>query len=360
MSNQRQGKTYLDTAELKGKAIIKGFALYDLGYYPGIVEDIDGKVKGELYLVPKSKLPDIDVYEAEGSLYKRKKVKAYVKESEEVEAYVYVYNKSVKGKKKIDFREQPWFQRISDFSRNYVWYACYGSNVNRERFMKYIRKCEDTTPPMEEEPMLIEHPIYFANKSGRWDNKGVAFLDISRKGICYGKRYLITLEQLEEIHIQEGPSERWYNKLVDLGSEDGIPIKTITHYPSDLEENMPSNSYLEVIRKGVQEAYPNLTKVDIEVYLFERFLKVGEMELLIFLRNQEHGVAIKKIAEGINRYVSKTTESICVLRDIGLIKQDSRSVRAGAAWKDEDAVYYTNAKKREVIDRVILDKGVQL
>lgn len=38
----------------------------------------------------------------------------------------------------------------------------------------------------------------------------------------------------------------------------------------------------------------------------------------------------------------------CVLRDIELIKQDGRSVRAGAVWKDEDAVYYTNTEKRTV------------
>ena len=39
---------------------------------------------------------------------------------------------------------------------NYVWYACYGSNINRERFMRYINWCSDTTPPMEDRPWEAE------------------------------------------------------------------------------------------------------------------------------------------------------------------------------------------------------------
>ena len=142
------------------------------------------------------------------------------------------------------------------------------------------------------------------------------------------------MKQFEEIHDQEGRNDRWYNESVDLGSEGGIPVKTITHYPYGLKENIPSSSYLEVIRKGIHVVYPKLTKIDIDVYLFERFLKVEEKKLLIFLRKQEHGVTIQKIAEGLNMCISKTIETICILRDVGLIRQDGRSVEAGAAWKD--------------------------
>lgn len=35
---------------------------------------------------------------------------------------------------------------------NYVWYACYGSNISKMRFMDYINRCRDTTPPVEDRP----------------------------------------------------------------------------------------------------------------------------------------------------------------------------------------------------------------
>jgi len=353
MSNYRQGRTYLDGADFKGKATLNGFALYDLGYYPGIVEDLDGRVKGELYSVSKSKLPQIDNYEAEGTLYKRKVVKINAENGEGVEAYVYVYNKSVEGRAKIDFKEQPWFQGIADISRNYVWYACYGSNINKERFMKYINQCTDKTPPKDEKPMIIEHPIYFANRSRRWSDKGVAFLDISRKGMCYGKRYLVTREQFEEIHDQEGNYKLWYNKSFDLGSDAGIPIKTITHAPRDLEENIPSSDYLKVIKTGIQATYPNLAEADIDAYLLERFLKKEEINLLTFLRSQEHGVTVQVIEEGLGMGISKTVESISILKETGIIRQDGRSITAGEPWNSADAVYYTIRDKREAIDKLI-------
>ncbi|MGH4139443.1 gamma-glutamylcyclotransferase family protein [Clostridium sp.] len=63
MSSHRKGHTYLDGAVFKGECTLKGFALYDLGYYPGIVEDIEERVKGELYAVQKDKLSEIDIYE---------------------------------------------------------------------------------------------------------------------------------------------------------------------------------------------------------------------------------------------------------------------------------------------------------
>ena len=59
----------------------------------------------------------------------------------------------------------------------YIWYACYGSNINRSRFMDYIEGCTDTTPPVEDRPFEFDHPVFFAGKSLRWGGKGKAFLD---------------------------------------------------------------------------------------------------------------------------------------------------------------------------------------
>lgn len=43
------------------------------GFWENINKSTGYSRKGELYAVPKDKLSEIDIYEAEGSLYKRKR-----------------------------------------------------------------------------------------------------------------------------------------------------------------------------------------------------------------------------------------------------------------------------------------------
>lgn len=364
MKNNRHKQSYLDNADYKGECTLDGYSLYDLGYYPGIVEDEDCKVKGELYAIPQNKLPEIDIYEAEGFLYNRTLVQVYSEKHELVEAYVYIYNQSVTGKSIVAFHNQPWFEGVTEVNRNYVWYACYGSNINKERFMKYINGdktrvgihkdgCRDKTPPVEEKPYILEHPIYFANHSGRWDNKGVAFLDIYKKGRCYGKMYLITKEQFKEIHQQEGQGSDWYNEIVNLGFEDGIPIQTITHTLRYYEDTIPSNAYLDVIKKGIQDTYPSLKEVDIDAYLIEKYLDKDKINILTYLRNQDHGVTIQKITDVLNKDIKSVISIINDLKGTELIKQDGRSIRVGIAWDSSEAVYYTMPDRRDVIDKVL-------
>lgn len=111
MSNYRKGHTYLSDARFLGECTLNGYALYDLGDYPGIVEGND-RVKGELYAISIEKLPDIDKYEEEATLYKRKMVQVVNKNHEIFDAFVYAYIKSVAGMIKIDYKDQPWFEGI--------------------------------------------------------------------------------------------------------------------------------------------------------------------------------------------------------------------------------------------------------
>lgn len=66
----------------------------------------------------------------------------------------------------------------------YVWYACYGSNINYDRFMKYINGderystsegCDDKSLPLEERQYIFEHPIYFAGESRIWGRRCCLF-----------------------------------------------------------------------------------------------------------------------------------------------------------------------------------------
>jgi len=146
-----------------------------------------------------------------------------------------------------------------------IWYACYGSNINFERFKYYIEGgiypvtgkdhkggCSDKTLPTENYPIFIPYELYFGNSSQWWDNSGVAFLDISKPSVIIGRAYLITDEQFKQIHKQEGTSSDWYDSVISLGIHKGYSIKTFTNN-FRREENRPSDTYLKVIAEGMHE-----------------------------------------------------------------------------------------------------------
>lgn len=163
---------------------------------------------------------------------------------------------------------------------NYIWYACYGSNLLRERFMLYITGgkcrfngkrydgCTDKSEPLEEKAISISYTLYFAKHSPSWSNCGVAFLmpEKDLEAATLGKAYKITEEQFDDVHRQEGKG--WYDKILDLGMVDGTLVKTFTHSvicPS----NKPSQEYFEVVSLGLKETYPQITDEQIKTYLLD-------------------------------------------------------------------------------------------
>ena len=104
--------------------------MYNLGCYPGIVRDDNSSIYGEVYEIKYSDLPRLDSLEGNGYLYNRSAVIIKHPNGTKKIAYTYVYANSVEGKEKINF--------FSSNKDDYVWYACYGSNLCHERFMCYI------------------------------------------------------------------------------------------------------------------------------------------------------------------------------------------------------------------------------
>lgn len=156
-----------------------------------------------------------------------------------------------------------------------VWYASYGSNMNKNRFMYYIygghfnhkffKGSSKKIPPLQETTMIINYEIYFAKKSSLWNNKGVCFIhnefNKNFKTLC--KLYLINKDQFSDIHKQEG---EWYNLIINLGELQGYEIFTFTN-ENELEINAPSFDYLKVIIKGIKNSFKNYTNEDIYDYL---------------------------------------------------------------------------------------------
>jgi len=101
---------------------------------------------------------------------------------------------------------------------SYVWYAGYGSNLSRQRFLCYIeggkptygkstnRGCSDKSRPLDDRPYRIPYGLYFAIPEGgtatdNWCRGGVAFLnpcgECCENSWTLGRMWKITREQYD-------------------------------------------------------------------------------------------------------------------------------------------------------------------
>ncbi|HET7304759.1 MAG TPA: histone deacetylase [Segeticoccus sp.] len=149
-----------------------------------------------------------------------------------------------------------------------VWYASYGSNLHRERFLTYLcggrppgasrtyPGCTDCTPPAADVPVRWPGRLHFATRSPVWGG-GIAFADAlgdedAPTGTeVLGRAYLITAEQFDQVvHFENqgtcatdaactpllaavahgryacGPGA--YETLWHIGDRAGVPVVTFT------------------------------------------------------------------------------------------------------------------------------------
>lgn len=98
---------YLSGSGFIGEALLKDFALYDLGDYPGIVPLLGGSVKGEVFEIDEAAKKSIDELEEEGSLYIVRNVKVRLN-GEALDVLTYVYNMSIEKAEYVPEEKQPW------------------------------------------------------------------------------------------------------------------------------------------------------------------------------------------------------------------------------------------------------------
>lgn len=246
----------LKGCECLGKFILKDYALYDLGAYPGVVPEAGETTVGEVYEIREEDFEKLDAYEGNGILYIRRQLPVE-SSGRIIDAWVYVYQHST-GEKLL---REPWGCSDDDP----VWYAVYGSNLKKERFLCYLaggtcaengrsyKGCRVKTLPCGEDSDWFAGSMYFGNHSSSWGGKGVAFYDPQAAGRTYMRLYRITRSQFRDIRLQEGASDRWYGKIVTLGiHKDGIPVCTLTS-ESRNQETAPSEEYLNLIHRALVE-----------------------------------------------------------------------------------------------------------
>jgi len=76
------------------------------------------------------------------------------------------------------------------------------------------------------------------------------------------------------------------------------------------------------------------------------------ISVLSYLRSQAHGSTVNELGEGLGVGKSVVISAIKGLREWQLIKQDSRTIRAGLQWDADEAVYYTVPANRGKIDKI--------
>ena len=225
---------------------------------------------------------------------------------------------------------------------NYVWYACYGSNVNKNRFMAYIRNCSDSTPPVDDRPFVFEHSIYFAKSASCWQNGGKAFLDDTVSGSAYGRIYKITREQYEEVKRHEGTD---YTKKICLGEIDGHPVYSFTDTQKNSPSKTPSGEYFTTIAEGLKECYHGiLSEKEIMDYLTGAILSEDAYLVARTIKENTHYITNAEISSITGLDLMKVTNATTWLLANGMIQQDQRSSRAGHCITDPEAFFFTSDK----------------
>ena len=279
MKGNSNHENFLSKARFAGYFVADGFQVYDFGSYPLIAQNEIDKVRGEMYIVDSNTLCELDISEAKANLFTRKSIKVVseVDADDVQEAYIYVYNKDVSKNVKVSCDNKP-SEALS--RRDYVWYASYGSNLIYERFLAYIKGgkskfngveyegCRNKSLPKDTRPVAIPYKMYYGNEISPWGQGGIAFLDTQSRGQTLGRMYLVTGEQFEDISRQEGREEEWYNQSLSLGEYNGVEIVTITNKNKRPYHN-PTDNYLEVLRMGVKETYPEMSDFEVMKYLVE-------------------------------------------------------------------------------------------
>ncbi|XP_058180770.1 histone deacetylase 5 isoform X2 [Rhododendron vialii] len=148
----------------------------------------------------------------------------------------------------------PWRLELSKID---VWYATFGSNMCKSRFLCYIqggqvegmiKACAgslDKSPPKEILWKTVPHRLFFGHdQSKAWGPGGVAFLhpESNSQNRAYMCLYRITLEQFNDVLLQENVSR------IDLSS----PAFDLT----DLDSIMEKGKSVEVLEKVVSGVKP--------------------------------------------------------------------------------------------------------
>ena len=266
-----------------------------------------------------------------------------------------IINGNTRGDWDVDFREE-FEKEVADFEEGmvpYVWYASYGSNIKSSRFQRYLNNCGGDVAALENRAYTAQGTLYFAAESSTWGGgKGVAFFDETSTGIVLMRAYKITRSQFREVQRMEGSK---YSRGLMLGTIDDIPIYTFTASKRREDLCAPSAEYVQTILTGLKETYLELSETVLLSYLFRHgAISDDARSIASYIRKAPHAASINEMIENNScPGVTRIRDAVKFLLELGLIKQDYRSIRARHRAADPEAMYFAVPEKREIIDLVV-------
>jgi len=161
-----------------------------------------------------------------------------------------------------------------------VWYAAYGSNLERARFLRYLQGddthvgARDRTAPRASARARLDHALGFGHTSARWGG-GVAYLQAEPgSGEALARLWLVGVDQFADVWAQEnraapgdveialGPvgisargvdlSASPYGRLLRWPARGGMPVVGFTSAVPP-GENRPSAAYLAAMARGLSD-----------------------------------------------------------------------------------------------------------
>lgn len=235
----------------------------------------------------------------------------------------------------------------------FIWYACYGSNLSSTRFQRYLDGCGGNVSETESRSFTADGTLYFAADSGTWGRgKGVAFFDESASGTVMMRIYKLSRSQFLSVKAQEGSK---YSRELALGAIDNVPVFTLTAPEKRKDLHAPSSDYVKTILAGLKETYPGVSETVLLSYLLKHgAISDDARKVLAFIRNAPHAVTTREIMKSKECSGSgRTKDAVLFLLDLGLIKQDSRSRRAGHQPGAPEAMYFTVPENRNITDMLV-------
>lgn len=171
-----------------------------------------------------------------------------------------------------------------------IWYAAYGSNLDRDRFQRYLTGgaavgalrshagARDTTAPTGDRPVSLPGRLHFGWRSSTWGG-GVAFYvpgEGESQGVVRARAYLLTEGQFADVAAQEmhretgggldlarvlahgydvaGPGR--YETIHRVGTIEDRAVLTFTaEDPDALGELAPTAPYLRTMAAGLRQSH---------------------------------------------------------------------------------------------------------
>ncbi|MEQ9714687.1 MAG: gamma-glutamylcyclotransferase [Candidatus Asgardarchaeum sp.] len=240
---------YLKKYPFLGRAIIKGYDLYDLEFFPAIVPG-SGIVHGEVYEVDERLMDTLDSVEGvdrenpSAGLYIKEETFAFFGDYKE-KVIIYVYNRDLPKDSKLIESGDYTFKKERTGKINYF---AYGSDI-------YTRRMKERSIEI-----LAKYPAFLKDYKLTFNKRCMdnccANIEKSEGDIVYGALYEILYPDIKQLDMHEKVPVHYRRITVRIFLKNGRYVYAETYTASDefkVPECPPNPAYLRFMLIGLRE-----------------------------------------------------------------------------------------------------------